>query len=98
MLVRIVKLTFKKENMASFELIFEETKQQIRNFEGCEFLELYQDRTNSEIFFTYSYWKNEASLENYRNSEFFKTVWKRTKILFDAKPEAWSVNKVISLN
>lgn len=98
MLVRIVKLTFKKENVASFELIFEETKQDIRNFEGCEFLELYQDQTNSEIFFTYSYWKNEASLENYRNSEFFKTVWKRTKILFDAKPEAWSVNKVISLN
>ena len=43
MIVRIVKLTFKKENIASFEQIFDETKDNIRNFKGCEFLELYQD-------------------------------------------------------
>ncbi len=35
MLIRIVKLTLKKENIASFEQIFEETKDFIRNFEGC---------------------------------------------------------------
>ena len=97
MLVRIVKLTFKKENIASFERIFEETNKQIRNFEGCEFLELYQDLNKPELFFTYSYWKNEACLEKYRESDFFKTVWKRTKVLFDAKPEVWSVAKISSL-
>lgn len=98
MLVRIVKLTFKKENIASFEQIFEETKQHIRTFEGCRFLELYQDRTDPGIFFTYSYWKNERALEGYRNSDYFKMVWKRTKPLFDATAEAWSVDKVTILN
>ena len=71
MLVRIVKLTFKKENISSFEQIFEATKQDIRNFEGCTFLELYRDNENPKIFFTYSYWENENALENYRNSDFF---------------------------
>ena len=98
MLVRIVKLTFKKENISSFEQVFEETKQHIRNFEGCNFLELYQEAKRPNVFFTYSYWDNAESLEKYRNSEFFKSVWAKTKILFDAKPEAWSVNKKATLN
>ncbi|MFT6838359.1 MAG: quinol monooxygenase YgiN, partial [Sediminicola sp.] len=53
MFVRIVKLTFKEENIASFEQIFEDSKQVIRNVEGCTFLELLQDRNNPNIFFTY---------------------------------------------
>jgi len=97
MIVRIVKLTFKKENIASFERIFEETNQHIRAFEGCQFLELYQDTDKPEIFFTYSHWLDPDALENYRKSDFFNTVWNRTKPLFNARPEAWSVNKVKTL-
>ncbi len=98
MFVRIVKLTFKKENIASFEEIFEQSKQAIRAFDGCLFLELYQDRHHPAIFFTYSYWEEEEDLEHYRQSDFFKTVWAQTKSLFEAKPEAWSVDKIETLN
>ncbi len=98
MFVRIVKLTFKKENIASFGQIFEKTKHTIRNFEGCSFLELYQDRDNPMVFFTYSHWNTEGDLENYRNSDFFKKVWGETKLLFAERPEAWSVNKIETLN
>ncbi|MEL6918230.1 MAG: antibiotic biosynthesis monooxygenase family protein [Bacteroidota bacterium] len=98
MLVRIVKLTFKKENIASFEQIFEETKQTIRNFEGCSFLELYQDMNDPKIFFTYSYWNSAKDLEKYRHSDFFRQVWGKTKPLFEKKPEAWSINKKETLN
>ena len=97
MFVRIVKMTFKKENIASFEQIFNASKEKIRHFEGCLFLELYQDRSNPCIFFTYSYWQDEKCLENYRKSEIFYTVWGKTKKLFSAKPEAWSVTKVKTL-
>ncbi len=93
MLVRIVKLTFKHENISSFEAIFEETKDKIRNFEGCSHLELFQDMKNPHIFFTYSYWEDEQALENYRVSELFQATWARTKVLFGDKPEAWSINK-----
>ncbi|WP_394749310.1 putative quinol monooxygenase [Spongiimicrobium salis] len=98
MLVRIVKLIIKKENITSFEQNFEENKHRIRNFKGCSLLELYQDRDDPSIFFTYSYWDSEDSLQAYRNSDLFQGIWKKTKLLFAGKPEAWSINKKVSLN
>jgi heme-degrading monooxygenase HmoA len=98
MIVRIVRLHFKKENITSFERIFDETKDTIKNFKGCSLLELYQDTGDPSVFFTYSQWDTESDLEAYRQSDFFKGVWGRTKVLFDDKPEAWSVRKVHVLN
>ena len=97
MFVRIVKMSFETTNIPLFLELFDSKKEQIRNFSGCRFLELYQDKTKSNIFFTSSYWENAEDLENYRHSELFKTVWSHTKPLFNAKPEAWSVNKLITL-
>ena len=98
MLVRIVKLSFSPEHIATFLANFEANKDAIRAFNGCNFLELYQDQNNSSVFFTYSYWDTETELNNYRHSDLFKGIWTNTKPLFNAKPEAWSVNKLASLN
>ncbi|MEX0291569.1 MAG: putative quinol monooxygenase [Flavobacteriaceae bacterium] len=98
MIVRIVKLTFKKENIASFEQLFEETKDKIRSFKGCSFLELYQDSEHPGIFFTYSYWQSTEALESYRKSDFFKKVWGETKKMFENQPQAWTVNKIQTLD
>ena len=97
MFVRIVKLSFHEENVAAFLENFESIKDRIRSAPGNRLLELYQDKNNKSIFFTYSYWETEADLENYRNSAFFDEVWGFTKKLFNAKPEAWSVDKLASL-
>ena len=94
MFVRIVKLTFQEDKIAAFLENFNEIKHQIRSFEGNEFLELYQDKQNASVFFTYSYWKDEKALENYRKSVFFSEVWSYTKTLFAEKPEAWSVKQL----
>lgn len=94
MFVRIVKMKFTKENISLFKGVFDKNMATIRSFEGCSFLELYQDKHDETIFFTYSYWDKEEDLEAYRNSDFFKSVWSKTKVLFSAKPEAWSVNKI----
>lgn len=98
MLIRIVKLTIREENISSFEQIFDETKETIRNFQGCLLLELFRDRKDPRVFFTYSYWNSEDDLEAYRSSDFFRNVWGKTKLLFEIKPVAWSVDKVASLN
>lgn len=97
MFVRIVKMSFHTKHISKFLEMFEEKKQLIRNSDGCLLLELYQDKTNPEIFFTYSYWENVQDLENYRNSNLFKNVWAKTKTFFNDKPEAWSADKKISL-
>ena len=98
MLVRIVKLSFHQENIPAFLENFEENKDKIRAFPGNNFLELYQDQNNKDIFFTYSYWENEEALEKYRKSALFDGVWTYTKTLFSDKPEAWSVDRLVTLN
>lgn len=95
MLKRIVKMDFKAEKVEEFLANFQANKTKIRNFDGCTHLELLRDKHNSSRFFTYSYWEDEAALENYRNSELFKGVWAKTKVLFAEKPEAWSVEPLV---
>lgn len=90
MIRRIVKLTFQADQVSTFLQIFEDSKNAIRQFEGCEHLELLRCTEPDSIFFTYSYWTNEAALNAYRYSDLFKTTWAKTKVLFADKPQAWS--------
>lgn len=97
MFVRIVKMSFHEENIPKFLENFDLMKEKIRNAPGNRLLELYRDKHNPSLFFTYSYWETEKDLENYRNSALFYEVWQFTKKLFNDKPEAWSVDKLTSL-
>ena len=90
-------MSFHQENIPAFLENFDLMKEKIRNAPGNRLLELYQDKNNPEVFFTYSFWEEESDLENYRNSELFYDVWQFTKKLFNAKPEAWSVDRLVSL-
>ena len=91
MIVRIVKMTFRPEEIEIFEQLFNERKALIRHFKGCQHLELWQDGNQANVFFTYSIWESEAHLDHYRFSELFKDTWTKTKALFLEKPQAWSV-------
>ena len=79
MFTRIVKMEFQEDKVASFLANFETVKHNIRSFKGCMHLELWQDKNQPTIFFTYSKWEKESDLETYRNSELFKGVWATTK-------------------
>ncbi|MEO8760949.1 MAG: antibiotic biosynthesis monooxygenase family protein [Bacteroidia bacterium] len=94
MIIRIVKLSFEPENIETFVKLFHDTKDTIKSFEGCSHLELLNDINNPNVYFTYSYWEDESFLNAYRNSDFFKDVWQQTKVLFNDKPQAWSVKRV----
>ncbi len=93
-MIRIVKLTFQEDKVAEFRAIFEGSKDKIRNFPGCNRLELLHDINDSNVFMTYSYWNSEKDLNNYRNSDLFKGVWAKTKLLFNDKPQTWSVEQI----
>ena len=94
MIIRIVKLSFHAEYISNFKTIFEENKQTIVSQKGCNRLVILKDIKDVNVIFTYSWWDSEEDLNNYRNSELFKDVWSKTKILFNNKPEAWSTKKI----
>lgn len=93
MIVRVVQMTFHPEKLDEFLQLFEKTKDQIRNFEGCHHLELWQDPKYPNITMTYSHWESKEALEKYRQSELFKSTWQQTKVLFAAPPKAWSMQR-----
>ena len=91
MLIRIVRMYFQEDKTEEFLNIFEQSKHLIRAFEGCEYLELWQDLHLPNVFCTHSHWINESCLEKYRQSELFRSTWAKTKILFAEKPQAFSL-------
>lgn len=94
MLIRIVRMTFKPEALADFLENFNANKKSIRNSPGCHHLELWQDENDKNIFLTHSHWESEEKLNQYRDSELFKSVWRFTKALFSEKPQAFSSEKL----
>ena len=94
MIKRIVKLTFQEDKVNDFIKIFEKSKSKIKANKGCHHVELLQVMKDSNIFFTFSIWDDEAALNNYRHSLLFEKVWAETKALFSDKPEAWSVQLI----
>lgn len=97
MIVRLVKLSFKPEEVPAFLTVFHESKALIRAFPGCLRLELLQQTNEPHVLSTYSWWENEEALEEYRKSALFITTWAKTKPLFNDKPQAWSFNQLEKL-
>ena len=91
MIKRIVKLTFEVDKVEAFTAIFEKSRLNIRRFPGCNYLEVWQEKNQPNVFFTYSFWESEAALDQYRHSALFQDTWSQTKKLFADKPMAWTV-------
>ena len=94
MIVRIVKMTFEENKVEEFLSLFEEVYPVISKFEGCRELKLLQVTDTKNVLMTYSVWENEEYLDHYRFSSFFKDTWTKTKKLFSAKAEAWSLEAI----
>jgi heme oxygenase (mycobilin-producing) len=92
MIKRIVKMSFQPDKVEEFKSVFKENWKLIAGFKGCKHVELLQDRTHPNMFFTFSIWETEEDLNNYRDSDLFTRVWAKTKVLFNDKPQAWSLN------
>jgi len=85
-------MEFEEQSVALFDHLFEEIHERIQGFDGCERVVLLTSISNKNQRTTMSWWKDEASLNSYRKSEFFGTVWPKTKALFSKDPIAWSMD------
>jgi heme-degrading monooxygenase HmoA len=97
MIKRIVKMEFKPEQVQRFLHIFKMKKDLIKGTGGCRHLELLRVKGESNIFFTLSIWESERALEKYRKSDLFKVTWRDTKLLFQAKPIAWTTESELEV-
>jgi quinol monooxygenase YgiN len=54
MIIRLVKMSFKPEEVENFLALFETVKTKIRAREGCTHLALWQQKDQPNVMFTYS--------------------------------------------
>ncbi len=88
---------FTEAGVEEFLQIFNDNKEAIRNFPGCTHLQLLKDAEDPYCYTTLSYWDHPGSLENYRKSTLFGSVWGRVKTLFSERTQAFSLEKYIEL-
>ena len=88
-------MEFEADKVEEFKSIFQENHSKIAAQEGCYSVQLLQDIHDSNIFFTYSKWRSQAQLDQYKETKLFKGVWTQTKALFCNKPMAWSVQEIL---
>jgi heme-degrading monooxygenase HmoA len=88
---------FTEAGVEEFLEIFHRNKIAIRNFPGCTHLQLLKDAEDETVYTTLSHWNDEESLEAYRKSELFGSVWGRVKTLFAERTQAFSLKKFIEL-
>ncbi|MBL7926898.1 MAG: antibiotic biosynthesis monooxygenase [Bacteroidia bacterium] len=98
MIVRIVKLTIEPQHRKSFADFYGNAQHNIKQFNGCIDLQLFNDAKDENVFFTLSRWQSENDLNHYRYSDFFKKVWQTVKPMFAAKAEAYSLISVSESN
>ncbi|NNF01966.1 MAG: antibiotic biosynthesis monooxygenase [Bacteroidia bacterium] len=94
MITRIVRLPIDPEHLSDFLKIFEQIQNEIGSQPGCINLELFADVRKSGQVFTKSEWEDEEALNNYRNSELFKSTWPEVKKLFTDRAQAWTLSKL----
>ena len=98
MITRVVKMTFRPEEVATFQELFDGWRHRIIAFPGCRHLELLHDVEDTRVFFTYSVWNGPSDLEAYRTSEVFASVWPVVKKLFAERADAWTVGREHSMD
>lgn len=84
-------MEFDPKKVGDFKKLFYERKAKINGFPGCQHVQLLQDHSLPNVYYTLSHWNDPDDLEKYRSSSFFEDTWTATKVLFSGKPKAWSL-------
>lgn len=90
MLIRLVRMTFRPDTVETFLNTFDDRAPKIRQFPGCDHLELWRDIDAPTVCTTHSHWRSEEALDRYRHSDLFRSTWATVKPLFSDAPQAHS--------
>jgi len=97
-ILRIVDMTFHKEDSEAFVQLFQEHQTSIAQTPGCGGVILVERSVDHDDWIGYSTvsrWENVQSLNEHRESKLFGKVWPATKALFVAAPRATSYSRLL---
>lgn len=89
-ILRIVRMTFRPEEVDRFVQEFNTLQPRVASVPGCASVRLERDAKDPTVCATFSVWDSEDSLNAYRASALFGEIWPDTKRRFAAAPEVWT--------
>ena len=98
MIVRLVHLSLRADQVDAFLQLFERSKHKINAFPGCLHLELIQELDQPHKLSTLSRWESVDALDEYRNSAFFNETLALTKAMFAERAVAQSYDVVSEID
>jgi len=93
-IVRLVRMRFRPEEVERFLALYERAYPVIVGQPGCRSVQLVREVNDPAAFATWSVWNDGASLDAYRRSPFFRSFWPEVKALFCAPAEAVSFEEI----
>lgn len=94
MLIRLVRMRFRPENVPAFLALYEHARPIIAAQPGCRSVQLVRETDDPAAFATWSVWDSAVALDAYRTSAFFTNFWPQVKALFRQPAEAVSFESV----
>ncbi len=96
MILRVVKMELIEKKVELFELFMKNLKDEKLKQEGCLHHDIFCDKDNSLIYFSYTIWATEKYLKKYKKTELFKEVTRTIRTLCFKEPIAWTVENVFN--
>lgn len=94
MLIRLVRMWFKPDNVDEFLRLYHAAYLTISSQPGCLGVRLVRQTDDPAAFATWSRWESAAALDAYRRSPFFRAFWPQVRTLFRQPAEAVSFEEV----
>lgn len=94
MIVRLVRLKFPPEHVATFLEFYAQSEPSIRAQPGCLSLALVRETGDPDAFATWSAWRSGRDLQAYRRSDFFRSFWPTVKSLLREPADAVSFEQL----
>ncbi len=88
MIVRIVSLKCKPEDVDAFRLLLRQFMPRVLSAPGCLSLRIVGDVDKPTSFYTISAWRSVEDLDAYRNSPLFGDIWPRVRGML--RERAWA--------
>ncbi len=96
MILRIVKMELNETKIELFEHFMDNLKEEKLKQDGCLHHDIFCDKDNSMMFFSYTIWATEKHLKKYKKTELFKEVTRTIRTLCVKEPIAWTVENVFN--
>lgn len=87
-------MTVKEQYIDSFRKRVPVISNEVRRVSGCMHNDIFRDRNNDNIFYSYTIWSSEEDIERYLKSMYYKEIWGDIWDYFKKEPMAWKIDNM----